>query len=230
MAELLDLNVIGIIFLTGVLPTLLWLFFWLREDRFHPEPLGLLLITFIAGGLMVFLILPFEQFVKMLGAEGTEKILIFAAAEEIAKFSVVFFIDFKSSYLDEPVDYAIYLITGALGFATVENVLFLIEPSLQQDISFIVETGTLRFLGATILHSVLAATLGIIIGFVFFKKRSIKFIFGVIGLGIVIILHTVFNSFIIKYVEINGLLTLGILWIVTLIIIGLFERVRRVHR
>lgn len=230
MAELLDINVIGIILLTGVIPTLLWLFFWLREDRFRPEPVGLLFLTFVAGGLSVFLILPFEQFVKILGVEGTEKILIFAAAEEIIKFSVVFFIDFKSSYLDEPVDYAIYLITGALGFAMVENVLFLIEPSLQQDISFIVETGTLRFLGATILHSILAATLGIIIGFVFYKKKAIRFIFGVMGMGIVIILHTIFNSFIIKYVEINGLLTLGILWVVTLVIIGLFERVRRVRR
>lgn len=228
MAEILTSNVVWTIFLSGVLPTIIWLLFWLREDRFQPEPVGLLILTFFAGALSVFLVLPLEQFVNLLGAEGTEKVLIFAAAEELIKFIAVFIIAFNTSYLDEPIDYAIYLITGALGFATAENVLFLLEPSLQQDISFIVETGTLRFLGASILHSVLAAILGIIIGFTFYKKRSIKFIFTVFGLGIVIILHTIFNSFIIKYVEINGLLTLGILWLVTLFIIAMFERVRRV--
>ena len=229
MANILTTEVLWVVLLTGIIPTVLWLFFWLREDRFQPEPRGLLILTFIAGALAVFLVLPLEQFVKSLGVIGTEKIFIFAAAEEFVKFGVVFLIDFNSSYLDEPIDYAIYLITGALGFATAENVLFLVEPSLQNDISFIIETGTLRFLGASILHSVLAAILGLTIGFVFYKKRSTKILFGALGLGIVIILHTLFNSFIIKYVEINGLLTLGILWLVTLFIIAMFERCRRVN-
>ncbi|MFT7328423.1 MAG: RsiW-degrading membrane proteinase PrsW (M82 family) [Crocinitomicaceae bacterium] len=229
MAPLITTEVIWTILLTGVIPTLLWLFFWLREDRFHPEPRGLLILTFFAGALAVFLVLPLEQLVKYFGAIGITKIIIFAAAEEIVKFGAVFMIAFNSSYLDEPIDYAIYLITGALGFATAENVLFLLEPSLQQNISFIIETGTLRFLGASILHSILAALLGLIIGLVFYKKRSTKIMFGAIGLGIVIILHTFFNYFIIKYGEINGLLTLGILWVVTLFIIAMFERVRRVN-
>ena len=229
MANILTTEVLWVVLLTGIIPTVLWLFFWLREDRFQPEPRGLLILTFIAGALAVFLVLPLEQFVKSLGVIGTEKIFIFAAAEEFVKFGVVFLIDFNSSYLDEPIDYAIYLITGALGFATAENVLFLVEPSLQNDISFIIETGTLRFLGASIYHSVLAAILGLTIGFVFYKKRSTKILFGALGLGIVIILHTLFNSFIIKYVEINGLLTLGILWLVTLFIIAMFERCRRVN-
>lgn len=228
MANLLTTEVLWILFVTGIVPTVLWLFFWLREDRFQPEPPGLLILTFIAGALSVFLVLPAEQWVKALGVIGTERVLIFAAIEEVVKFGVVFLIDFNSSYLDEPIDYAIYLITGALGFAAAENVLFLLEPSLQQDISFVIETGTLRFLGASILHSVLAAILGLTIGFVFYKKRSIKVMFGALGLGIVIILHTLFNSFIIKYVEINGLLTLAILWLVTLFIIAMFERCRRV--
>ena len=92
MAELLTTNVIVSIFLSGILPTIIWLLFWLREDRFHPEPIGLLLLTFLAGVFGVFLVLPFEQLVKAMGAEGTEKILIFAAAEEVIKFSVVFFV------------------------------------------------------------------------------------------------------------------------------------------
>ncbi len=222
-------NILFIAILTGVIPTILWLFFWLREDRFQPEPWGLLALTFIAGSLSVFLVLPLESLVLGAGIIGTEKLLIFAAAEELIKFSVVLLIDFNSSYLDEPIDYAIYLITGALGFATVENVMFLLSPGLQTNISFIIETGTLRFLGATILHSILAATLGIVLGFAFYKKKFTRILHIFLGLGIVIILHTIFNYFIIKYVQINGFLTLGILWVVVLIIIALFERVRRVN-
>lgn len=229
MAPIITTDIVVTIVLSAVLPTLLWLFFWLREDRFQPEPRGLIILTFFAGALVVFLITPLEQFAKAAGFIDNHRILFFAAVEEIAKFSVVFFIDFNSSYLDEPIDYAIYLITGALGFATMENILFVLEPSLQQDISFVIETGTLRFLGASILHSVLAAILGIIIGFVFYKSKKTKFIFTILGLGIVTILHTFFNYFIIKYVELNGFLTLGILWIVTLVIIAMFERVRRVN-
>lgn len=229
MANILTTQVIWILLFSGVLPALLWLFFWLREDRFQPEPRGLLILTFLAGAMTVFFITPIEQFATAAGLAGTGKILFFAAVEEIAKFGVVFLIDFNSSYLDEPIDYAIYLITGAIGFAAAENVLFLLEPSLQQNISFIVETGTLRFLGATILHSILGALLGLIIGFVFYKKKSTKILFGLLGLGIVIVLHTLFNYFIIKYVQIDGLLTLAILWVITLFIIGMFERVRRVN-
>jgi RsiW-degrading membrane proteinase PrsW (M82 family) len=223
------LQLISILFISGIMPTFLWLFFWLREDRFKPEPRGLLALTFIGGALAVFLILPLEKVALELGILGIEKIFFFAAAEEIAKLLVVFLISFNSSYLDEPIDYAIYLITGALGFAATENVLFLLAPSLQNNTSFIIETGTLRFLGATILHSVLAAVLGIIIGFVFYKKRSVRFLYSIMGLIIVIILHTLFNYFIIRYVELNGLLILGVLWLVTLIIIGLLERVRRIN-
>lgn len=229
MADLITSKVVWTLIFSGVAPAILWLFFWLREDRFQPEPRGLLILTFIAGAMTVFLITPIEQFAMHIGIMGTERIFFFAAVEELAKFGVVFLIDFNSSYLDEPIDYAVYLITGAIGFAAMENVLFLLEPSLQDNISFVIETGMLRFLGATILHSVLAAILGIIIGFVFYKKRKTKFLFTVLGLGVVIILHTLFNYFIIKYVEINGFITLGILWLVTLFIIAMFEKVRRVN-
>ncbi|MGB0925469.1 MAG: PrsW family glutamic-type intramembrane protease [Minisyncoccia bacterium] len=148
----IETNIVFIALVTGIIPTILWLFFWLREDRFQPEPKGLLALTFIAGALSVFIVLPIESMVKASGIVGTEKIFIFAAAEELVKFGVVFLIDFNSSYLDEPIDYAIYLITGALGFATMEKVMFLLSPGLQTDISFIIETGTLRFLGASILQ------------------------------------------------------------------------------
>lgn len=229
MATSLNIPYILIAIATGVVPTLVWLYFWISEDRFQPEPRGLLALTFFAGAMATLLLAPLDQVVINMGIEGNAKIFTFAALEEIVKFGVVFLIDFNSSYLDEPIDYAIYLITGALGFATAENVLFLLQPETQQNISFIIETGTLRFLGASILHSVLAATLGIILGFVFFKSKATKRLFMLIGLIVVTILHTIFNYFIIKYVEINGFLTLAILWVVAIFIIAMMEKVRNIN-
>lgn len=225
----INMQVVWVVLITGIIPTLIWLFFWLREDRFNPEPPGLLILTFISGAAGVFLVLPFESVAEYFGIAGTSQILFFAGIEELIKLLVVLIIDFSSAHLDEPIDYAIYLITGALGFAMMENVLFLTRPELQDNLSFIIETGTLRFLGASVLHAVLAAILGIILGFVFYKRKITRFRFLIIGFIIVTILHTIFNYFIINYVEINSLVTLGILWIVTIIIIALFERVRAVN-
>ena len=222
-------NVIWVALVTGIIPTILWLFFWLREDRFQPEPKGLLALTFIAGALSVFLVLPLGQYIKNTGLGGTQLIFVFALIEELVKFGVVYVIDFNSSYLDEPIDYAIYLITGALGFAMMENIMFLMDPGIQANIPFMIETGILRFLGASILHAVLAAILGIILGFVFYKRNITRLRFLIAGLFTVTILHTIFNYFIIKYVEIDGLVTLGILWLLTIGIIALIERVRKVN-
>jgi len=228
MAELLN-NPQIIAILTAVIPTLVWLWFWLRNDKINKEPKGLLFLTYIAGGLVVALVLPLESVVNRFGLSGAELIFVYAGIEELAKFLVVYLIDFNSVHIDEPIDYGVYLVTGALGFATVENVLFLLSPEVQTSIPFIIEIGTLRFLGATILHSVLAITLGSIIGFVFYKRNSIRRGFTLAGLLIVTILHTFFNYFIIEYIEIDGLLTLAILWVLTIFCIWLFEKVRRVN-
>ena len=83
----IELKVIWIAIITGVIPTLMWLFFWLREDRENPEPTGLLVLTFIAGALGVFVILPLDGVAEHLGIIGTERILFFAGAEEIIKLT-----------------------------------------------------------------------------------------------------------------------------------------------
>ncbi len=210
----------------GIAPALVWLFFWTREDRFHRGPKWPLIFTFLAGAGVGVLLLPLSPYLKALPLTLAERLFVFAFVEEFAKFFVVFIMDYKLPYFSEPIDYAIYLISGALGFAAFENVLYLAHPSVIGNLPYMIETGMFRFLGSTILHGVLAAILGLTIGFVFYKSIRIKMLFAGIGLLIVSILHTLYNYFIIEHVELNGFLALGILWIVTLIVISLFEKVR----
>src|SRR3989344_2100149 len=53
--------------LGGVLPALFWLWFWLREDRLHPEPRRIILECFVLGGAGAFLALVLEKSVQSLG-------------------------------------------------------------------------------------------------------------------------------------------------------------------
>jgi RsiW-degrading membrane proteinase PrsW (M82 family) len=42
-----DPRVVGLAFIGGIIPSFLWLWFWLKEDKKNPEPKGVLTIVFI---------------------------------------------------------------------------------------------------------------------------------------------------------------------------------------
>src|SRR3989338_3437085 len=106
-------------FLFGVIPSLLWLWFWLKEDKKKAEPKGLLTLIFV---------LPVQKFIQTQVGSHEGQIILWASAEEIIKFLAVIFLLYKSAHIDEPLDWPIYMITAALGFAALENTLFLVKP------------------------------------------------------------------------------------------------------
>ena len=77
-------------------------------------------------------------------------LLVWAAIEELVKFSAISLVALRSVYFDEPVDALIYMITVALGFAAIENSLFLLAPLLDGDLTGSLLTGNLRYMGATL--------------------------------------------------------------------------------
>ncbi|MFA5933641.1 MAG: PrsW family glutamic-type intramembrane protease [Candidatus Paceibacterota bacterium] len=217
-------------FLLGLVPALLWLWFWLREDREHPEPLGLIVITFILGALSVMLVLPLEKFANSLLDDKNMLIVIWASIEEVAKYLAVGLIALRSKELNEPIDYPIYFIATALGFAALENTLFLMHPLAAADTTTSLITGNLRFLGATLLHATSSALVGISLGLSYFNGWFSKKIHLVFGLAAAITLHSVFNFFIMKDNGENFLNVFGFLWVVTIMIMLLFEKLKRMSR
>lgn len=218
---------VGIIsLLGGLVPAFLWLWFWLKEDEKRPEPRGLLLLTFIIGMVSVFVVLPIERFFG--GFLTNEKILtiVWVVVEEVIKFIGIYFIALKSRDADEPVDFAIYMMTGALGFAALENALFLIDPVSLGNTTVSLLTGNFRFLGAMLLHSVASGIVGIGMGLAFYRGKFIKTSFVVIGLLSAITLHAIFNFLIISTDK--GLFSVfSLLWGVAIIVLLLFEQLRR---
>ncbi len=220
-------HVFFVAFLGGVTPAFLWLIFWLREDRDNPEPILLLSLTFIAGMLAVVLVLPIEKYIQDLHFSSINSTFLWAASEELLKFLAFVAIMTKSPRLDRPVHFAIYLITAGLGFAALENTFYLIRPLSSSNLTLSLLTGNLRFLGSTLLHSATSGIVGISIGLAYFKTKDVRFLYGVLGLITAIILHGTFNFFIMKQGGENFLQVFGFLWVVTIIIMLLFEKLRR---
>jgi len=214
--------------LIGVIPALIWLWFWLREDKENPEPKGLILLTFILGMISVILVLPLEKVASIYITGGKiSLVLALSFMEEVIKYLAAAVLALKSKFNDEPIDPAIYMITAALGFAAFENILFLIQPISLQETTVSLLTGNLRFLGATLLHATSSAFVGVALGLAFFKKAAVKGLYLLGGLILAIALHTAFNFYIIRDGGENFLRIFAFLWVVTIIIILILEKLRR---
>lgn len=215
---------------SGLLPAVFWLWFWLKnEDHEEPEPIGLIVISFILGGLMVFLTIYLEKFSLNFIKEENTKIIIWATIEEILKLLVTLVIIHKNKNLNSPIDYPMYFIAVALGFAAFENILYLLNPFYTDGAVVGALTGNLRFLGATLLHAISSSMIGIALGLSFFLERQRK-TYLLIGLTLAISLHSIFNFFIMKEGGKNFLSVFGFLWVVTIINILIFEKLKRMGK
>lgn len=217
----------SIAILGGILPASFWLWFWLREDSRRPEPTGLIVRTFVAGMAVVPLVLPLQKVALDLWT-GTALIFAWVLIEETLKYALALLVILWHKAVDEPVDYVIYMITVALGFAALENALFIWNPLMAGDLSGSIITGHFRFLGATLIHVLASGTIGVFLAFAFYRRDSTKLIAGTFGLFIAVLLHTLFNLFI---MDANGETILSIFLVVWLLVIGLFmifEKVKRI--
>ncbi|MEX0933675.1 MAG: PrsW family glutamic-type intramembrane protease [Candidatus Paceibacterota bacterium] len=236
MAEVTLLQPIIFALLTGVLPALLWLWFWLKEDA-HPEPKRLIVAAFFAGVLAIPIVLVLEHLAVSFLPEGVPLITSWAIIEEVIKYLAAYVAAFRAvcidgtKCLDEPIDPLIYLITVALGFAAVENTLFLVAPFAEGEAVVGLITGNLRFIGATVLHIVASSLIGVAMGLAFYKSRAVKRIAVVIGLFTAIVLHTFFNLSIINNNSAENIfITFGVLWIGAIILLLFFEKIRKIYR
>lgn len=223
-----DPKILGLAFVGGIIPSLLWLWFWLKEERKKPEPTAVLATIFIMGMIAVVFVLPVEKFILAQVHSHNWQLVLWAATEEIMKYLAVMLVLYNTDIADEPIEWPIYMITAALGFAALENALFLVKPlSLGATVVSLL-TGQLRFLGATLLHTVASGVLGISLAFCFHSTGFKRNWHVMVGFIFAIALHTVFNFFIIRNNGSDFLKVFAFLWVATIIVMLLFERVRRI--
>ncbi|MEK9147862.1 MAG: PrsW family glutamic-type intramembrane protease [Patescibacteria group bacterium] len=222
------------------LPPLAWLLFYLHEDR-HPEPKHLILITFLAGILSALFAAALELgffavppvfrglFYVIYPAFIASPVVLFggiALIEEYLKYVAVKIAVLTRPEFDEPIDAMIYMVTAALGFAAMENVLFLI-PVFEQSFLSGFQLTTQRFLGANFLHTLSSAIVGYTLArhhFSPWRKHAVA-----VGVIIASILHTIFNYLIIIKDAIPVVLTLLIL-LITLMAVAVFVEFERLKK
>ncbi len=218
-------------FLGGVLPTIFWLWFWLKEDKLHPEPKKYIAYSFVFGIFSAMLVLPFEELiVKIVPGTGLLTIALLASSEELFKYYGAYFSALTKKYMDEPIDAVIYLITVALGFAALENSLFLINAikSVGVELNHLMLVGNMRFIGATLLHTLCSGIIGLFIALSFYKRKVIKKRYLLTGFILSAALHTFFNFFIIKSGSQIFIVFLAI-WVAIIIMILLIEKVKHMR-
>ncbi len=218
----------AIAFVSSLVPTLFWLWFWLREDKQKPEPLLLIAITFIAGMAVVPLALPLQKLAIDLYSDDN---LVYAwvIIEEVLKYGVAVAVIFWNQAVDEPIDMIIYMIAIALGFSTLENTLFALNPLAVGDYINTALTGSFRFLGATLLHILASGTVGVFLAFAFYRSAFAKLIYGMAGLCLAIVLHALFNFFIMDASGETILAVFLFVWIGIIILFLLFEKIKQVE-
>jgi len=210
----------------GILPSVLWLLFYLRKDA-RPEPKNMILKVFFFGALAtlpaIVLETIFFEVVKLLNLPSLIAFCLniflgVALIEEGLKFLVIKAKVLNNPEFDEPIDSMIYMIIAALGFAAGENLLILL-PLQNLFLREIFEISFLRFLGATFLHALCSATLGYYIGLSFFRKEKRKKLL-LIGFTIAVLLHGFYNFSIIKVERGFNLLVSFTLLIITAVFVS----------
>lgn len=213
----------------GILPALGWLWFWLREDQ-HPEPKRMILFAFLGGMLVIPFVVPFQGYAKEHFESMTIVIILWALVEELFKFIAGWITSLSKKADDEPVDPMIYMITTALGFAALENVLFILDPIESGRITFSVITGNLRFVGATLLHVISSSAIGIALGLAFYKGPVARTLSCIGGLVVAVLLHSLFNFFIMNTNGEKIFVVFFAVWIGVISLALFFEKVKTVTR
>jgi RsiW-degrading membrane proteinase PrsW (M82 family) len=217
--------------LGGILPALLWLFFWLREDRKNPEPRGLIGRTFLLGMVAVILVIPFQKGVEMMFPSlAATAILLWALLEEVFKFGAGYFGGLHSVEDNEPLDPLIYMITAALGFVALENALFIFGPLANEDVTQSLITGNMRFIGASLLHVVSSGIVGASLSFSFYRSRPKRTATVTTGLVLAIVFHFLFNLFILQMGGNGTLIAFMGVWVGVAGLLWAFEKAKTVKR
>lgn len=215
--------------LGGILPALIWLWFWNREDRLHPEPKRLLLLAFIAGGIAVAFAIPLQSLARdLLGGYITPQVIVaWAAIEESLKYLIALAVILWRRAVDEPIDVLIYMITIALGFSAVENTLFLLTPIANDSLVSAVVTGNFRFFGATLLHLLSSSVVGIALAFSFYKAHATRITYAAFGVILAIILHAAFNLFILNSTGGGVIKIFAFVWLGIVMLLLFFEKIKQ---
>jgi RsiW-degrading membrane proteinase PrsW (M82 family) len=195
------------------------------KDKHEREPIGLLVKSFFFGAVSTIITLviswPISRLVPLdptsLTQQAAHAFLLVALIEEFSKFIFVRWVLYPNKNFNEPFDGIVYSVTVSLGFAGLENILYVLDGG--------VETALLRMFTAVPAHASFGVLMGYFLGKAKFEHKKAQY--ALYALGVATLFHGAYDYFwFIAYVP-------GI-WIGAIIslLVGIFlsRRAIRIHQ
>lgn len=173
----------------AIAPGLALLSYFYLRNQMDTEPRRTLLQAFIYGAIITFPIL-FIQFV--LKEEQTfsnvffSNVIFTSSFEEFFKWLVIFAVILNHVEFDDPYDGVLYGVAVSLGFATVENVIYLL--------SFGIEQAFIRAFLPVSSHALFGVVMGYYYGKGKFSTENIQKRYILLALLAPVVLHITYNS------------------------------------
>jgi RsiW-degrading membrane proteinase PrsW (M82 family) len=163
------------------------------KDKHEREPLGLLLMSFFYGVLSIFVTLLVSWPLEILTINKEDAGELFADAffkvalvEEFSKFIFIRFILFRNKNFNEPFDGIVYAVMVGMGFATLENIVYVYQYGMA--------TGIMRMFSAVPAHACFAILMGYYLGRAKFSKEK-NLYFTLLALISATVFHGLYDYF-----------------------------------
>ena len=174
----------------AVLPVIILLIYIYKKDRFQKEPLALLLAALGMGMLSVLPIVFVERFLSSLNPyEGVNGALYTAfvvagCVEEGFKLLFLYWLIWRNRHFDEYFDGIVYAVFVSMGFALVENVMYVFTGGFG--------TGIMRALLSVPAHFLFAVVMGYFFALAkFYKNRTWNML---MAFFVPVLLHGTFDA------------------------------------
>ncbi|WP_102692532.1 glutamic-type intramembrane protease PrsW [Rummeliibacillus pycnus] len=165
----------------------LFSFFYLR-NQMATEPRRTLFHTFLYGAILTFPIL-FLQYIineeQIFPNIIFQDVLFSGVVEEFFKWFILMIAIYHHIEFDDPYDGVLYGVSISLGFATVENILYML--------SFGVNTAFMRALMPVSSHALFGVVMGYYLGKAKFSKKDLSIQCCMLALFAPLILHIIYN-------------------------------------
>ncbi len=212
----------------AVLPSVVLLVYFVRLDKARPEPRGEVVRAFFLGvfSTLPAVILEFltETFLRPwiispLVYAMAEAFFVAALCEEGTKLFIVRSFIYKRKDFDEAMDGIVYTVAAGLGFACMENVLYVASGGMT--------VALVRAFTAVPLHTICSVLLGYSVGMARFvptaaEEQSLMFR----GLVAAVLMHGAYDFFLFASPVLGGLSTAAVF---PLLFAGIFMVRKRVH-
>lgn len=158
------------LFALAVGPAVAIMFFIYTKDKHDREPFGVLLVSFLAGCFSVLPAIILEKalpgLVPVSNGTGMLSVAIFtfvivAGSEEFSKYLFLRYYAYRKPSFNEPYDGIVYAVMVGMGFATIENLLYVFGS---ENLGAAWATAGLRAVTAVPAHATFAAVMGYYVG------------------------------------------------------------------